>query len=278
MSETIKVLFDGVGGAVVLALIGWALKRRHDLKVKAQEPAVAPASNASTRETQDKVHDRQVDVLTRLCLHLAQAQSYLQAMGSSFIFEGEKPERYLGLFQQALVGPQDELTKGRLLIPPALLVQVDDYLKELMEGLNELSFAKRPEIQNGEQRARFWDRGKAIAYVAAPALLRAIEADARQIIGSAAPVTDKPETPEERKVRRILAEKGKTVTLSQMNTGKAAKLLGSVGAQSEVALHDCTELYVTIGSGGPPRSIPLSRIDVSFDNNRQRLELQEGSA
>jgi hypothetical protein len=35
----------------------------------------------------------------------------------------------------------------------------------------------------------------------------------------------------------------------------------------------CNQFYVTLG--GPERCVPLSRIDVSFDEQKQRLKLEE---
>jgi hypothetical protein len=69
-----------------------------------------------------------------------------------------------------------------------------------------------------------------------------------------------------------LAWKGKVVTLSQMNQGRAAERLGAVRGQAEVTLLDCTPLWIVIGnSGSPGRSIPIGRVD----GERQTRELVE---
>ena len=86
------------------------------------------------------------------------------------------------------------------------------------------------------------------------------------------------ESLESRKRSAILSWKGSPITLSQMNTGRAARLLGPVAGQAEVILEDCNDLYVTIRSTDSSRSIPLGNVDVAFDNKAGRLELQERHA
>ena len=101
----------------------------------------------------------------------------------------------------------------------------------------------------------------------------AAEASALTAVGKTA--TPPPATDAERKAQTIGLWKGKTVTLSHMNTGKAAVLLGPVRGYAVVTVEDCNNFYVTIKSGDTLRSISLTNIDVSFDNSNGRLELQE---
>jgi hypothetical protein len=82
-------------------------------------------------------------------------------------------------------------------------------------------------------------------------------------------------TPAERKRKEILAWKGKLVTLSIMNTGRAMMLIGPVAGTSAVTIVDCTEFYATVSMNGSQRSISLSNVDISFDNANGRLDLQE---
>jgi mRNA-degrading endonuclease toxin of MazEF toxin-antitoxin module len=82
-------------------------------------------------------------------------------------------------------------------------------------------------------------------------------------------------SPAERKRDEIIKWKGKIVTLSTMNSGRAAMLLGPVRGTAAVMVVDCTGLYVTVSINGTARSIPLSRVEVSFDNANGRLDLQE---
>jgi hypothetical protein len=102
---------------------------------------------------------------------------------------------------------------------------------------------------------------------------RAAERRALSQIGMPTPVA--PESEADRKAGAILPWKGKVVSLAVMNTGKAVTLLGLVRAYSQVTVIDCNEFAVTFSFGGSTRSVPLASIDVSFDNVRGRLELQE---
>jgi hypothetical protein len=78
------------------------------------------------------------------------------------------------------------------------------------------------------------------------------------------------------KRKEILPWVGKMVTLSQMNTGRAVRLIGPVAGSSTVKVLDCTGSYVTVEfAGGGSRSISLANIDISFDNKNERLDLQE---
>lgn len=108
----------------------------------------------------------------------------------------------------------------------------------------------------------FWDKARGTAH--AQTLKRAAR--------------ESPELPrghEERKADLIAEWKGRQVTLSQMNTGKAARLLGPVRGRSTVTILDCNDMYVTIGVGDSSRSILLRMVDVSHDNSTDRPELQE---
>ena len=83
------------------------------------------------------------------------------------------------------------------------------------------------------------------------------------------------ESEHQRKLREISLWRGKDVMLAQMCTGEAVARIGPVRTRSGVQLLDCNESFVTIGNQGSSRSIPLSKIEVSFDNERGCLELQE---
>jgi len=80
----------------------------------------------------------------------------------------------------------------------------------------------------------------------------------------------------QRKLRALLPWKGKDVKLTQMNTGKAAFLLGSVRSVDSVQLLNCTEHHVRVGKPGNEgwsRSIPLADVEICFDEH-ECLELQ----
>jgi len=84
------------------------------------------------------------------------------------------------------------------------------------------------------------------------------------------------ESEPQRALRAILPWNGKRIKLTQMNTGKAALMLGSVASSDFVQLFECTEFHVRVGkpdNEGWSRRIPLADIKVCFDEH-DCLELQ----
>jgi hypothetical protein len=102
----------------------------------------------------------------------------------------------------------------------------------------------------------------------------AAEARALSAIGkTVAPVG---ESESQRKLRAILPRKGKPIKLTQMNSGNAAVLLGSIASSSVVQLFDCSEYHVNVGRSGNEgwsRAISLDDVSICFDENGL-LELQ----
>ena len=112
------------------------------------------------------------------------------------------------------------------------------------------------------------------------ALLRAWKTDAehraRNSVGRTAP--ERAESESERKTRGIRPWIGKSITLRQMTTGRAVMRLGRDRGSLQAQVLDCTEFFVKIGQTGQDgwsRSIPLTNIEISFDDSRKCLELQE---
>ena len=112
------------------------------------------------------------------------------------------------------------------------------------------------------------------------ALLRAWKTDAehraRNSVGRTAP--ERAESESERKARGIRPWTGKSITLRQMTTGGAVMRLGRDRGSLQAQVLDCTEFFVKIGQTGQDgwsRSIPLTNIEISFDDSRKCLELQE---
>jgi len=90
-------------------------------------------------------------------------------------------------------------------------------------------------------------------------------------------VTPAAESESQRKLRAILPSKGKTIKLSEMNSGKAAILGGPVRGSSFVQVFDCSEFHVRVGKTGNDgfsKSISLANIEICFDEHGN-LELQE---
>ena len=85
------------------------------------------------------------------------------------------------------------------------------------------------------------------------------------------------ESESQRKLRAILPSKGKTIKLSEMNSGKAALLGGPVRGSLFVQVFDCSEFHVRVGKTGNDgfsKSISLANIEICFDEHGN-LELQE---
>lgn len=133
-------------------------------------------------QRRSRIHERQVDILSKLYKCLLEAQEYSKLMTKSVIFEGEKPEGYPMLLQDAVRNAYKEFAMGRLLLPSDVAEQVDAFFQKVSEGQIQFSFANHPMTPNGHERAQFWEKAGTIAYQEVPALLRVIEQQARSII------------------------------------------------------------------------------------------------
>jgi hypothetical protein len=89
---------------------------------------------------------------------------------------------------------------------------------------------------------------------------------ARTSIGKTA--TTVIESEPQRTLRTIRPWKGKLIKLKQLNSGKAAILLGSIQSSDIVQLFECGEFHVMVGKSGNEgwsRSIPLADVKICFD-------------
>lgn len=151
------------------------LKTSADLEIERAKAFLVRAS---------RVHERQIDILQNLYLHLYEALALFQRQTSSGRFEGEAaPEEYQKLVAGRLRSASDELQRGRLLIPQPLAEQCDTFFQEVWQGQTMFSFARDLRIgANPEARADFWNKAGQIAHTKVPQILRAIEAAARKVI------------------------------------------------------------------------------------------------
>jgi hypothetical protein len=130
-----------------------------------------------------RVHERQVDTLTKLYRHFSEAQAYFQRMAATVRFEGEvSADEYRRLHAIAVTSARDALSDGRLLIPSSLAQQCDRFFSSLFEGHAHLAFAQHPMIADGAERAAFWEKAKTTAYKEVPGILQEIEKAARSVI------------------------------------------------------------------------------------------------
>jgi len=75
------------------------------------------------------------------------------------------------------------------------------------------------------------------------------------------------------KTAEILKWKGKIVTVHQLNTANAIRILGRVGGTMEMRVVACNAFYVTLRLGDNT-SYTLTTIDISFDHANSRLALE----
>jgi len=104
------------------------------------------------------------------------------------------------------------------------------------------------------------------------------EYHARNSIGKTGTHLRTTESEAQKLMRKILEWKDKHVTLTQMTPPQFVVSLGPKRGSSSAVVFDCTEDYVTLGARGPSawqRSISLSNIALSYDDENKRLELQE---
>jgi len=180
-----------VGNLSLLGVAGWLAKslitnrltidvERFKLQMKADADAEIERVKAFyVRELH--VHERQLDGLLKLYSELYKAQSFFQRLTAGSRFEGEVSDaEYSRLLEKTIAAAQDGLLNCRLLIPPKLTEQCEEFFKALRLGQSELWLAQA--VQVGTQRAEVWDRARKIAYAQIPDLLRGIDEFARQVI------------------------------------------------------------------------------------------------
>jgi predicted HTH transcriptional regulator len=76
------------------------------------------------------------------------------------------------------------------------------------------------------------------------------------------------------KAYEILKWKGKTITLDVMNV-EHTYTVGPVASSQAFTVEDCNQFHVTLDAGTFKKSVPLARIEISFDQKAQRLKLEE---
>ncbi len=181
------------GGGVLLAAAAWLTKTliSDRLAVAGEKFKIEMKASADTEIERVKafltraarVHERQVDTLTKLYRHFSEAQAYLQRMSASTRVEGEvSVDEYRRLCANAIASARDTFLDGRLLIPLDLAQQCDRFFNFLFEGQTHLVFAQHPMISDGLQRADFWNKAQKTAYVEVPSILTQIEGAARGVI------------------------------------------------------------------------------------------------
>lgn len=163
-----SIIGAGIGTTVVSSLFGYVFNRQ-------LEHHRARLSRLS------RIHEKQVDALSKLYGHLTEARNYLQLMHKSAIFEGEKPEEYPKRLFESLGSARDTLTFGRLLIPESVAAQCDLFFDKVFESQQEFAFASWDQL-DAQHRLKLREKATDLSFKAIPELLVQIERAGRGIV------------------------------------------------------------------------------------------------
>jgi hypothetical protein len=158
----------GIGTTVVGSLFGYLFNRQ-------LERHRAHLSRLS------RIHEKQVDTLSKLYGHFTEARNYLQLMQKSALFEGEKPEEYPKRLVESLNSARDTLTFGRLVIPESVAAQCDLFFERVFESQREFAFASWDQL-DAQHRLKLREKATDLSYKAIPELLVQIERAGRGIV------------------------------------------------------------------------------------------------
>jgi hypothetical protein len=181
------------GGGVLLGAIAWLVKtlvlnrlardvEKFKIELKASADTEIERVKAFLARSA-RVHERQVDILTKLYRNFFDAQACFQGMTATAHLEGEvSVDEYRRLCADAIASARDTLLDGRLMIPRDLVQQCDHFFNSLFQGQTHLAFAQHPMTVDGLQRAKFWDVAQNTAYKEIPSIMDQIEKAARDVI------------------------------------------------------------------------------------------------
>ena len=163
-----------VGSGFGTTVVGFIFKQKLDRELEIQKAFLARASH---------VHERQIDALIKLYGDLYKAQGFFKRLAAGSRFADEMPDdEYRRLLHDAITSANDKVVECRLLIPPELAQQCDEFFKILFGGQIDLNFAHQEVIVDGHQRAKFSDSARNTAFKKIPNLLEQIEKVARSLI------------------------------------------------------------------------------------------------
>jgi hypothetical protein len=183
------------GDVALLAAAAWLIKtlvsnrltmeaEKFKIEIKANADAEIERVKAHLTRTL-RVHEHQIDVLTKLHKHFYDALGFFQRMTATGVTVNDKaPQEYLGLICKTMASAYAELSTGRLFITSELSQQCDAFFNKMYDGQSQLDIFYNPMMMasGGEQRAKFWANAQAIAYEDIPKLLNEIAESARAVI------------------------------------------------------------------------------------------------
>lgn len=174
LTENYRWLFDGVGGVVVVAALGYLWHRFRD-KAGQETQAGKPASN----ERQARL----ANVLVVIHSKFEGALFNLQRAASADKFHGEAPdEELLRRVGVDLAAASTEYSQKKLLMDVSLTSKIDEFFSKAVSTGRILNHALDPITPNGEMRANYWKQAQEITTKELPPILEAIRKDARAVI------------------------------------------------------------------------------------------------
>ncbi len=154
--------------------------------------AQVSAVTAATRHIEERitrasrVHERELDILSKLYRHCADALNLIQGMTRAGRMENEiPPEEYARLLAQSMESAREEFLNGRLFIPAPLVELCESFFKAVSEGQRGFAWSLHPGF-DPMKRTELWNAAAAVAHTELPKILRQIDAAARAEIGAAA--------------------------------------------------------------------------------------------
>jgi hypothetical protein len=130
----------------------------------------------------DGIHERQVDILTKLVPNLHKVVDYLQGMSRFGRFEHEiSSEEYSSACSVAATSAHATLEEGQLFLPPEFIELCEKFFASVVKAQGYFACAQYPGVI-GSQRAAAWHAAGHIAYNEAPLILQRIKVAARSLI------------------------------------------------------------------------------------------------
>jgi hypothetical protein len=165
-----------VGSGLGTTIVGAWFKKRLDAQLETHKALLQRGG---------RIHERQVDALLPIHSKLEEALFYMQRAAGAGRFRGEvSDEELLNRMVCALGAASEQFSNTRLLIDESLGKKLDEFFNKMLSGSMTLNFALSTQMQDPNQRAKWWDEARDTAYKEIPPLLTAIRVEARKVIHS----------------------------------------------------------------------------------------------
>jgi hypothetical protein len=162
-----------IGSGFGTTIAGTFLKKRFDAQLETHKALLLRSG---------RIHERQVDALLVIHAKLDQALFYLQRAASAGKFAGETEQELLNSMGRCLAEASEKFLQNKLLVGNDLRGRLDEFFKAMLSAGMNLNLALDPMVQDGEPRAKLWDKAREISYKQVPSILEKIETEARKVI------------------------------------------------------------------------------------------------